>query len=172
MRKNMRNPSDGASPQKNDAVVNPMTAPINRRLRPKRPASQPVRGRTIALATRYDVTVQVASSTEADRLPAIWGSDTLTTVVSSTSMKVLDITAIAISQGLMSGCACSCAWELIVTRAASSSYIRFIAALKGSGKSRVPEKAGFRKKPGSGKNRVQEKARFVGRQCSVGLPQL
>jgi hypothetical protein len=31
------------------------------------------------------------------------GSDTLTTVVSSTSMKVLDITAMAISQGLISG---------------------------------------------------------------------
>jgi hypothetical protein len=29
----------------------------------------------------------------------------LTTVVSRTSMKVLDITAIAISQGLISGCA-------------------------------------------------------------------
>jgi len=81
-------------------------------------------------------------------------------------MKVLDITAIAISQGLMSGCACSCAWELIVTRAASSSYIRFIAALKGSGKSRVPEKAEFRKKPSSGKSRVPEKAEFEKKQGS------
>jgi hypothetical protein len=39
-------------------------------------------------------------------------------------MKVLDITAIAISQGLISGWGWACAWELIV-RAAVSSYIRF-----------------------------------------------
>jgi len=31
----------------------------------------------------------------------MWGRETLTTVVSSTSMKVLDMTAMAISQGLM-----------------------------------------------------------------------
>ena len=42
----------------------------------------------IALATRYDVSAHVASSIVADRLPAMCGSDTLTTVVSSTSMKV------------------------------------------------------------------------------------
>ena len=39
----------------------------------------------------------------ADKLPAMWGSDTLTTVVSSTSMKVANITATAMSQGLMAG---------------------------------------------------------------------
>ncbi len=61
-------------------------------------------GKMMALATRYDVSVQVASSLLADKLPAMWGSETLTTVVSSTSMKVLDITAIAISQGLISRC--------------------------------------------------------------------
>jgi len=38
----------------------------------------------------------------ADRLPAMCGKETLTTVVSSTSIKVLDITAIATSQGLTS----------------------------------------------------------------------
>ena len=58
----------------------------------------------MAFATRYDVSVQVASSLLADKLPAMCGSDTLTTVVSSTSMKVLDMTAIAISQGLISRC--------------------------------------------------------------------
>src|SRR5204862_6887494 len=36
-----------------------------------------------------------------DRLPAMCGSDTLTTVVSSTSMKVANITETAMSQGLM-----------------------------------------------------------------------
>ena len=48
----------------------------------------------IALATRYDVSAHVASSTVADMLPAMCGSDTLTTVVSSTSMNVANMTAI------------------------------------------------------------------------------
>src|SRR5579864_8203845 len=115
MRKIIRNPRDGANPQKNEAVVNPVTAISSRRLRPKRPASQPVMGRMIALATRYEVSVQVASSVLAERLPAICGKETFTTVVSSTSMKVLDMTAIAISHGLISGCACGD--ELIFPRA-------------------------------------------------------
>ena len=76
---------------------------VSRRLRPNRPASHPVIGRMIALATRYEVSVQVASSTVAERLPAMCGSETFSTVVSSTSMKVLDMTAIAINQGLISG---------------------------------------------------------------------
>src|SRR5580704_11574973 len=100
----MRNGNEGASPHRNDATVNPVTESISRRFLPKRPASQPVMGRMMALATRYDVSVQVASSLLADRLPAMCGSETLTTVVSNTSMKVLDITAIAISQGLIPPC--------------------------------------------------------------------
>ena len=73
-------------------------------MRPKRLASQPVIGRMIAFATRYDVSAHVASSMVADRLPAMCGSDTFTTVVSSTSMKVANITETAISQGLMWRC--------------------------------------------------------------------
>ena len=57
----------------------------------------------IALATRYDVRAHVASSVVADMLLAMCGSDTLTTVVSSTSMKVANITAIATTQGLTRG---------------------------------------------------------------------
>ena len=83
-----------------DATVNPETDSKSRFLRPNRLASQPVIGRMIALATRYDVNAHVASSIVADRLPAIWGSDTLTTVVSRTSMKVANITAIAMIHGL------------------------------------------------------------------------
>ena len=60
-------------------------------------------GRMIALATRYEVRTQVDSSTLAERLPAMCGRDTLTTVVSSTSMKVPNITAIAIIHGLITG---------------------------------------------------------------------
>src|SRR5436305_5361319 len=118
----MRIGSEGARPQKKEAAVKPVTASKSRRFRPNRPASQPVMGRIIALATKYEVSVQVASSTVADRFPAICGSETFTTVVSSTSMKVLDMTATAISHGLMSGRACE--GELIV-RTVGSSYIRF-----------------------------------------------
>ncbi len=54
----------------------------------------------IAFATRYDVSAQVASSVVADIVLAMCGSDTLTTVVSSTSMKVANMTAMATTQGL------------------------------------------------------------------------
>src|SRR5579871_100283 len=103
IRKNTSIPSDGASPQRNDDAVNPTTDAINRFFRPKRRDNHPVIGRTIALATRYDVSAHVASSAVAERSPAICGSDTFTTVVSSTSMNVAAITAVAMSQGLMCG---------------------------------------------------------------------
>src|SRR5881628_2752469 len=93
----------GARPQKNDAKVKPVTEAMRSRLRPKRFASHPVIGRMIAFATRYDVSAQVASSGVADRFPAMCGNETLTTVVSSTSMNVPNITATAMSQGLTDG---------------------------------------------------------------------
>src|SRR5690242_10842787 len=90
----------GAAPQKNDAMVNPAVDIISSRLRPNRDASQPVIGRMMALATRYDVSAQVASSVVAAMLLAMCGSDTFTTVVSSTSMKVANMTAMATIHGL------------------------------------------------------------------------
>src|SRR5439155_13757271 len=72
-------------------------------------------GRTMAFATRYEVSAKVDSSTVAERLPAICGSDTFTTVVSSTSMKVLSITATAMIQGLTTGAA-SGRWFAILFR--------------------------------------------------------
>ena len=99
MRNTISVPSVGARPHRNDAAVKPTTDSISRRLRPNVLASQPVIGRMIALATRYDVSAHVASSIVADRLPAMCGSDTFTTVVSSTSMKVANITETAMSQG-------------------------------------------------------------------------
>src|SRR3954467_9105399 len=105
MRKKISDDSVGARPHRNDDTVKPTTDSISSRLRPNALASQPVIGRMIALATRYDVTVHVASSIVADRLPAIWGSDTLTTLVSSTSMNVASITEIAMIHGLT--CRCS-----------------------------------------------------------------
>src|ERR1700722_14417686 len=59
----------------------------------------------MALATRYEVSAQVASSIVDERSPAMCSSETLTTVVSSTSMKVLNMTAIATIHGLT--CRCS-----------------------------------------------------------------
>src|SRR5271156_2083848 len=59
----------------------------------------------MALATRYEVSTQVTSSTVAERFPAMCGRDTFTTVVSSTSMKVQNITEMAMIQGLT--CLCS-----------------------------------------------------------------
>src|SRR5581483_7735327 len=59
----------------------------------------------MALPTRYDVSAQVASSTLAERLPAMCGNETLTTVVSSTSMKVPNITAMATIHGFTWGMA-------------------------------------------------------------------
>jgi len=83
--------------------VKPTTDAISSRFRPKTLASHPVIGRMIAFATRYDVSTHVASSMLAERLPAMCGSDTLTTVVSSTSMNVANITDIAMIQGLTWG---------------------------------------------------------------------
>src|SRR5947207_8770950 len=100
MRKMMSEPSVGARTDRKDEAVKPTTDSISSRLRPNMLASQPVIGRMIAFATRYDVSPHVASSIDADRLPAMWGSDTFTTVVSSTSMKVANITDTAMIQGL------------------------------------------------------------------------
>src|SRR5262245_28397330 len=104
MRKKMSDGRFGATPHKNDEMVKRVTDIINSRLRPNVAASQPVIGRMIALATRYDVSTHVASSIVADIVAAMCGSDTFTTVVSSTSMKVPNITAIATIHGLMWRC--------------------------------------------------------------------
>src|SRR5580698_8313300 len=65
--------------------------------------SQPLRGRTIAFETRYDVSTQVLSSWPAERLPAICGRATLAMEVSSTSMNVASVTVIAMIHGLIAG---------------------------------------------------------------------
>src|SRR5947209_6651297 len=90
--------SVGATPHKNDARVKPVIDSNKRRLRPNVAASHPVIGRMIAFATRYDVSAQVASSVVAARLLAMCGSETFTTVVSNTSMKVANMTAMATIQ--------------------------------------------------------------------------
>src|SRR2546423_7704080 len=87
-------------PQRKENRVKPPTDISRMRRLPKRLASHPVSGNTIALDTRYEVSTQVASSVLAERFPAICGNETLTTVVSSTSMKVPSITEMAMIHGL------------------------------------------------------------------------
>src|SRR5262249_41264060 len=103
MRKETSTGIEGARPHRSDVSVTPPVDSIRRRLRPSREASQPVIGRTTALAARYAVSPHVASLIVADRSPAMCGSDTLTTVESSTTMNVLAITADATIHGLTRG---------------------------------------------------------------------
>src|SRR6266404_127318 len=76
---------------------------MKKRLRPKKSASQPLIGSTIALETRYEVNTQVLSLLLAPRLPAMWGKATLAMSVSRTSIKAARATTIPISQGLNFG---------------------------------------------------------------------
>src|SRR2546427_7987378 len=57
----------------------------------------------MAFETRYDVSTHVLSSCPAERLPAICGNATLAMLVSSTSMNVASVTAMAMIQGLTAG---------------------------------------------------------------------
>src|ERR1700722_8011614 len=57
-------------------------------------------GRTIALATRYEVKTHVLSSWLTDRDPAMCGSETFAMLVSSTSMNVAIVTTRAMAHGL------------------------------------------------------------------------
>ncbi len=99
MRKKISQSRLVAIPHNNDVRVNPLTQTISMRLRPKREANQPAIGRMMAFDTRYDVTTHVPSSYVAPMLPAMCGMDTLTTVVSSTSMNVASMTAMVTIQG-------------------------------------------------------------------------
>src|SRR5262245_10022808 len=74
--------------------------PMNRRLRPTTPATQPLTGRMIAFETRYEVSTQVLSSLLTPRLPAMYGSATLAMLVSRISMNAARATTVAINHGL------------------------------------------------------------------------
>src|SRR5664279_4497732 len=54
-----------------------------------------------ALATRYDVMTHVISSTLAEKVPCMWGSDTLATEVSTTSISVPSMEVKAMRYGLV-----------------------------------------------------------------------
>ena len=88
----------GASPQSADDAVKPAVHTRKKRLRPSTPASQPVAGRTTALAARYDVSTQDTSSTPAESAPWMCGRATLMTVMSSTCMIVTVMTVAVMAQ--------------------------------------------------------------------------
>src|SRR6202451_4231577 len=92
-----------AVPHRNEHTVNIAMQMMKYRLRPNTSLSQPEIVSTMPLATRYDVSAQVASSLLEERLPAICGSATLTIVVSRISMNAADVTITAISHGLYCG---------------------------------------------------------------------
>src|SRR5579862_7604814 len=70
--------------------------------------NQPLIGSTMAFETRYEVRIQVLSSTPAPSPPAMCGRETLAMLVSSTSMNVASVTVSAINHGLMSGGTYTC----------------------------------------------------------------
>src|SRR5882762_1452235 len=102
-RKKINIPRVGAKPHKTELSENKKIQSMKKRLRPKKSASQPLIGSTIALETRYEVNTQVLSLLLAPRLPAMWGKATLAISVSRTSIKAAKATTIPINQGLYFG---------------------------------------------------------------------
>src|SRR6476659_5425154 len=99
----IKNPRLPARPHNAEARVNKMMQLMRKRFRPKSWPNQLVAGRMMAFETRYLVKTHVASSVDADRFPAMYGSETFATEVSSTSIKVASMMETAISHGLTLG---------------------------------------------------------------------
>src|SRR5580658_4177463 len=87
-------------------------------------------GRIMALATRYAVKTQVASSWLAPRPPAMWGRATLAIEVSSTSMNVARVTVIAIIQGFRLGFQTAVGAEGRVGRASAAAALIPVSQLE------------------------------------------
>jgi hypothetical protein len=87
IRPNTSMPSELANPHTSEKTPNMPMQAVNTRTAPKRAASQPVSGTKIASATAYDVITQVPWLLLIPRLPAMLGTETLATVMSSTAMK-------------------------------------------------------------------------------------
>src|SRR5689334_6253436 len=93
-----------ARPQNIDMTTNSTVDTQKLLTSPKRRPIQPDSGCMIALASEYELIAQVPSCGLTARLPAMCGTDTLTIVMSSTSMNVANATAIVRSA---SGAPCS-----------------------------------------------------------------
>src|SRR5437764_45128 len=87
----------GAAPDRNELTTNSVLQSRKKRLRPRRPASQPVAGITTALAARYEVMTHETSSRPADSEPCRCGRITLVTLVSRICMKATTITVSVIA---------------------------------------------------------------------------
>src|SRR5262245_22316556 len=92
--------SEFDSPHSAEKTPNSAIALPNTRTAPKRPASQPVSGTTIASATEYEVMTQVPSLLLMPRLPAMLGTDTLAIVMSTTARKLAAAWTMAASQSM------------------------------------------------------------------------
>src|SRR3984957_15800152 len=92
-----------AVPHRNEHTVNIAMQMMKYRFRPNTSLSHPEIVSTMPLATRYEVSAQVASSLLEERLPAMCGNATLTIVVSRISMNAASVTATAMNQGLYLG---------------------------------------------------------------------
>ena len=78
IRKKTRDSRLQASPQSMEEVVNSKEEKIRNRFRPKRKLSMATMGMMITLDRIKPVGTQAISSTEAPRVPLIWGNATLT----------------------------------------------------------------------------------------------
>ena len=76
------------SPHKAENTTNNVPETVNVRTSPKRRPSQPVSGCMMAAASVYELMAQVPSVGLTANVPAIAGIETLTMVMSSTSMNV------------------------------------------------------------------------------------
>src|SRR4029079_10126596 len=76
-----------AKPHTSENTPNRPMHVVNTRTAPKRAASQPVSGTTIDAANAYEVMTHVPWLLLIPRLPAMFGTETLATVMSSTAMK-------------------------------------------------------------------------------------
>src|SRR5438552_3689063 len=87
----------GAAPDRNELTTNSVLQSRKKRLRPRRPASQPVAGITTPLAAAYEVMTHEPWSRPADSEPCRCGRITLVTLVSRICMKATTITVSVIA---------------------------------------------------------------------------
>ena len=92
----MRTPAFGAIPQPNDAAVNSTRPIVKTRRRPTRSASDPAARTVVARVSAYASTTHWSWAKLASSSRWMSGSATLTTVMSSSNMKIAVHTAISV----------------------------------------------------------------------------
>src|SRR5271155_5116071 len=135
-RKSSSSGSDGALPQRKEAIVKITMQLMKNLFLPTMLATHPPIGSTTAFDTRYAVSTHVLSSWLAPRLPAMCGNATLAIEVSSTSINDAIATTAATTQGLVFGRHLSSAINLgsaVVADAAIGLVRSFLAKCSGRG---------------------------------------